>query len=158
MWDTKDVIPADWEGVSDVFIRTFFDTKNSKETDTHYRCQDGKASFNYRLLFGVNAPTDNYNFTLQVWDRDFFASNDLIGDATLDLKPLFNDVIETEKSFSLNKKYYESYLHEHMKEVPLKFEDDDSFWVPVKGKDEKTGEIKITGYVRLSLTVMAKEQ
>jgi hypothetical protein len=81
----------------------------------------------------------------------------LIGDATLDLKPLFNDVIETEKSFSLNMKYYESYLNEHMKEVPLKFEDDDSFWVPVKGKDEKSGEIKITGYVRLSLTVMAKE-
>lgn len=43
-------------------------------------------------------------------------------------------------------------------DVPLKFEDEDSFWVPVKGKDEKTGEIKVNGYVRLSLTVMAKEQ
>ena len=43
-------------------------------------------------------------------------------------------------------------------EVPLKFEDEDSFWVPVKGKDEKTGEIKVTGYVRLSLSVMAREQ
>lgn len=83
----------------------------------------------------------------------------MIGDANLDLKPLFTDVIETEKSFTLNKKYYESYLCNHMSsEVPLKFEDDDSFWVPVKGKDEKTGEIKVNGYVRLSLTVMAKEQ
>lgn len=43
-------------------------------------------------------------------------------------------------------------------DVKLKFEDDDSFWVPVKGKDEKTGEIVVTGYVRLSLSVMAKEQ
>lgn len=25
----------------------------------------------------------------------------------------------------------------------LEFEDEDSFWVPVRGKDEKTGEIKI---------------
>jgi hypothetical protein len=67
-------------------------------------------------------------------------------------------VIETEKTFSLNKKYYESYLKDVMpKDVPLKFEDEDSFWVPVKGKDEKTGEIVINGYVRLSLTVMAKD-
>jgi len=44
------------------------------------------------------------------------------------------------------------------KDIPLKFEDEDSFWVPVKGKDEKTGEIVINGYVRLSLTVMSKEQ
>jgi len=68
----------------------------------------------------------------------------LIGEANLDLKPLFTDVIETEKSFSLNKKYYESYLKDVMpKDVPLKFEDEDSFWVPCKGKDEKTGEIVI---------------
>ena len=44
------------------------------------------------------------------------------------------------------------------KDVPLKFEDEDSFWVPVKGKDEKTGEIIVSGYIRLSLSVMAKEQ
>lgn len=64
VWDTKDVIAADWEGTSDVFIRCFFDTKNAKETDTHYRCQDGKASFNYRLLFDTKAPADDYNFTI----------------------------------------------------------------------------------------------
>jgi hypothetical protein len=29
------------------------------------------------------------------------------------------------------------------KEVPLDFEDEDSFWVPLKGRDEKSGEIKI---------------
>lgn len=36
-----------------------------------------------------------------------------------------------------------SYLKEHMpKEVPLVFEDNDSFWIPIIGKDEKTGEMK----------------
>lgn len=64
VWDTKDVVAADWEGVSDVFIRAFFDSKKAKETDTHYRCQNGKASFNYRLLYNMNAPADDYNFTV----------------------------------------------------------------------------------------------
>lgn len=40
----------------------------------------------------------------------------------------------------------------------LEFEDEDTFWVPVKGKDEKTGDIVVKGYVRLSLTIMAKEE
>jgi hypothetical protein len=38
IWDTKDIISADVEGTSDIFIRAFFDTKDAKETDTHYRC------------------------------------------------------------------------------------------------------------------------
>jgi hypothetical protein len=58
----------------------------------------------------MKAPADNYMMTLQAWDRDFFKSNDLIGDATLNLKPLIEDVIETGRSISLNKKYYNSYL------------------------------------------------
>lgn len=89
VWDTKDVVPADWEGVSDLFIRAYFDSKKAKETDTHYRCKDGKGSFNYRLVYNINAPVDDYNFTVQAWDRDFFASNDLIGEAQIDLKYIF---------------------------------------------------------------------
>lgn len=102
VWGTKDVIAKDWEGTSDVFIRAFFDTKDAKETDCHYRCNNGKASFNYRLLFNLKAPTDNYNLSLQAWDRDFFASNDLIGDTTISLKPMFEDVIETGRQLELN--------------------------------------------------------
>jgi hypothetical protein len=47
----------------------------------------------------MSAPTDYYNFTIQVWDRDFFASNDLIGEAQIDLKPLFEDAVETGRNF-----------------------------------------------------------
>ena len=38
VWDTKDIVCADWEGTSDVFFRAFFDSREAKETDTHYRC------------------------------------------------------------------------------------------------------------------------
>jgi hypothetical protein len=39
IWDTKDVVMADWEGTSDVYIRSFFESRDeAKETDTHFRC------------------------------------------------------------------------------------------------------------------------
>lgn len=53
---TLNVPCEDVEGTSDVFMKAYIDDKDKKETDTHYRCQDGKASFNYRLLYNVPAP------------------------------------------------------------------------------------------------------
>jgi len=54
--DTKDVPCEDFEGVSDVFIRAYFDDGEKKDTDTHFRCSNGAASFNYRLKFNVQGP------------------------------------------------------------------------------------------------------
>ena len=67
-----------------------------------------------------------------MWDRDFFASNDIIGEAQLDLKELFQDVIESGKQMSLNKKYHDAYYKDHTGGIKLNFKDDDSFWVPCK--------------------------
>ena len=99
VWDTKELACMDVEGTSDAFVKAFLEPKTAKETDCHYRCSTGNASFNYRLLYNVNAPQENYIFTVQCWDRDFFASNDLIGEVQLDLKSLFEDVIETGRTF-----------------------------------------------------------
>ena len=64
VFDTKDVICTDIEGTSDVFIKAHIDDKDKKETDTHFRCSNGKASFNYRLLYKINAPRPHYTLTL----------------------------------------------------------------------------------------------
>lgn len=64
VYDTKETPCTDAEGVSDVFIKAYIDDKDKKETDTHFRCSDGNASFNYRLLFNVKAPRTNYNMVL----------------------------------------------------------------------------------------------
>ena len=54
IFNTLDVVCMDVEGTSDVYCRAFFDSsKDSKETDTHFRCSNGKASFNYRLLYNI---------------------------------------------------------------------------------------------------------
>ena len=88
--DTENVPMMDVEGTSDVFIRTYIDDDNKKDTDTHYRCTDGSASFNYRILFNVEAPRDKpLVLVLQAWDFDIFSSNDYICEWKLDLEELF---------------------------------------------------------------------
>ena len=52
-------------GTSDVYIRSFFDSRrDALETDTHYRCQTGNASFNYRLNFKLEVPRKDYRLTI----------------------------------------------------------------------------------------------
>jgi hypothetical protein len=89
VYDTVDIKMMDDEGTSDAFIRAFFDSREcSKETDTHFRCQNGKASFNYRMVFPLSYPRkkNDYSLQLQAYDRDFFKSNDIIGETKVDLK------------------------------------------------------------------------
>jgi len=65
IYDTIDIKMMDAEGTSDAFIRAFFDSKEqTKETDTHFRCSDGKASFNYRLIFNFEHPRKDYTLSI----------------------------------------------------------------------------------------------
>jgi hypothetical protein len=65
IYDTVDIKMMDVEGTSDAFIRAFFDSKEqTKETDTHFRCSDGNASFNYRLLFNIKHPRRDYSLSI----------------------------------------------------------------------------------------------
>lgn len=91
--EAKDIPMLDFEGTSDVFFRGFFDSqKDAVETDCHYRCQDGKPSFNYRLIYRKNVPSKDYRYSLQAYDRDFFKSNDIIGNVMINLKQPMLDV------------------------------------------------------------------
>ena len=79
VWDTEELKMMDCEGTTDGFIRCFFESDQSKDTDTHFRNQDGKCSWNYRLLYPFTYPAKNYKLTVQAYDLDLFKSNDLIG-------------------------------------------------------------------------------
>lgn len=145
----------DNEGTSDVFVKAWINEKDKKETDTHWRCTNGEASFNYRMLFDFQSPSYNrsdkesYKLKIQIFDRDVFKSNDFICQFELDLYLLVLDCRATQKLIHLNKKYYESYFkREYNREIEqqfkdsqqapeildLKFEDDDSFWLSIKHK------------------------
>jgi len=64
IWKTKDLKNKTWEGCTDAFFRLFFDSENDSSTDTHWRCSDGKASFNWRILLNVKNKRPNYNLTI----------------------------------------------------------------------------------------------
>jgi hypothetical protein len=135
-----------------------------KETDTHYRCGDGKASFNYRLLFKHSFPRPDpsaYNLSLQVYDRDLLTSNDVIGETMINIKEAIEDASLTKKAVNITKKYYESYLlKEHEKKYKaykIKFEDANTFWVDTSKRNDKTGKMEYTGKVRLQIDVLPKD-
>lgn len=116
VFETKEIKMMDFEGTSDVFFRGFFDSKEDEvETDTHFRCQDGKASFNYRLLYKKSVPMKDYRYTIQAYDRDFFKSNDIIGASVIDFKQAFEDCALTKRPLCVNKKYCEDYMKKETK-------------------------------------------
>ena len=150
--DTKDVPCEDAEGTSDVFIKAYIDDTDKRTTDTHYRCQNGEASFNYRINFDVKAPRKDYLLVLQAWDFDVFKKNDYICEWTLDLKPLFDNARLTQQPIQLTKNYYNAFLKEKMpKGCHIDFRDDDTFFLGT-AKDGKL--IKI----RLDLRIIPGEQ
>ena len=90
VWGTRNVKGEENGGAgSDYFIRAQFHGDKEEETDTHWRCKDGNASFNWRMKFRTTLPTKYPHLTIQLYDRDIVKYNDLISEAVLDLsKPL----------------------------------------------------------------------
>ena len=152
IWDTKEIKMMDDEGTSDVFIKAFFDSKNALESDCHYRCQTGKASFNYRLLFKEKYPRKDYRLNLQAYDRDFFKSNDIIGSCMFDLKQAFEDVSITKRPLGVNKKYYDQYLLKEGENSVEWKEDGNSFFLPMSSKLD--GKVVNNGFVRVQIEIV----
>lgn len=142
--DTKDVPCEDFEGVSDVFIRCYIDDTDKKDTDTHFRCSSGAASFNYRLLLDVKSPRKNpLMLVMQAWDFDLFKSNDYICEWTLDLDEIFKNVRLTQHQVILSKTYYNAYLKQKMPPgTTLEFTSEDTFMLTTY-KDGKPIKLRI---------------
>ena len=65
VFNCKDVVTMDWEGTTDAYCRGFFDSKEDvQETDTHYRNQDGKPDFQYRLNYKIQVPRKDFKYTI----------------------------------------------------------------------------------------------
>ena len=102
------------------------------------------------MLHQVSFPSKNNKLTVQCYDRDFFKSNDLIGDSVIDIKPLLLDASLTKQAVSLNRKYYEEFLKKKFPNyTDLTFHSDgQSFWVNLVSKNAK-GKIEVNGRLRL---------
>ncbi len=60
-----------------------------QETDTHWRCRNGKASWNWRMKFNVELPRKFPYLHFQLWDRDILKYNDCIAECNLDCEKYF---------------------------------------------------------------------
>ncbi len=91
IWKSKNVPPMDsFEGMSDLFVKAWPEGCDPQETDTHWRCKKGKASWNWRMLFDVELGHNTRAmkfpyFHLQLWDRDLLKWNDCAGEGIIDL-------------------------------------------------------------------------
>jgi len=64
------------------------------------------------MLFPIAHPRkkNDYALNIQAYDRDFFKSNDIIGEGKVDLKHAIEDSILTKRPISLNKNYFNKIL------------------------------------------------
>lgn len=164
IWKTKDIEMMDFEGTSDVYCRTFLDPDEDHLTDTHWRNQNGKASFNWRNLIKIKSKQDQYLLNIQCWDKDIFASDEIIGSFSLDVWPIFEDCILTDKLQTFSSDYWNSYMknqliergYEFADKIEFEKEDKELFWVPMYRFNEEEGKDKISGYVQCSFRIYPK--
>ena len=75
IWKSKNVPAMDsLEGMSDLYVKCWPEGSPAQDTDVHWRCKKGKASWNYRLNFDVELghSTKAMKFPylhFQLWDR-----------------------------------------------------------------------------------------
>jgi hypothetical protein len=89
-WKTENVRGKGVASITDLYVRFWMEGQRHQETDTHWRCKSGKASWNYRVKFPVTLPIkpDKGKLYYQVYDRDILF-NELIAEGSIDLYKWF---------------------------------------------------------------------
>ena len=102
VWQLKGVPPEakgmDFGGMGDFYVRCRFEDQLFN-TDTHLRAKNGKASWNWRMLFPVKLGHTNQfkRLTVQLWEYDLFGSDDIIGETSLVLDDWFTKQFKKRK-------------------------------------------------------------
>jgi hypothetical protein len=94
------------------------------------------------LIYRIKVPRKDYKLSVQAFDRDFFKSNDMIGEASINLRDLLEDCSLVKKPLGLNKSYFEDVLKpKGFQKIEFDEKDESRFWVPmmckIKDKIEK---------------------
>jgi hypothetical protein len=110
------------------------------------------------LVYRIKSNRKEFKLKLQAYDRDFLKSNDLIGEAVLDIGKLVEDCELVQKPCSLNKRFYEEQMPRAVRdEDKLVFDDKDKnkFWTRLFYKDfKKGGKIISRGQVSVQVDVL----
>ena len=165
IYETYDMENMDIEDTSDIYIAAYINPKEKFQTDIHYRCSNGQGSFNWRMLIPIELPRDNFDLTIQAFDRDLFSKDDYICGARLNLRQIINDVNVLDLPLKLSSDYISSLPEERKNAISSnirfvgKDEDEEGvkFWVIMKKNvDEKelNGKEKKESRVLCSLEIL----
>ena len=150
IWETEDMRMMDMEDTSDIYVTAFIDPKDKQSTDTHYRCQTGIASFNWRIVLDVDVPRANNKLTINAYDKDILSRDDFISGANIDLKELINIPKDLDVPITFSKNYYDSLSQEekaksNIEEIEFLTGGDDEeknkFWIQCYQNGAKSGRI-----------------
>ena len=148
IWETEDMELRDDEGTSDVFITAYFDPKEKQSTDVHYRCQNGTASFNWRMVFRLDLPNINNKLVIHAYDKDIFSKDDYITGTELNIIDMINITKNLDVPIVFNNNYVNEvseFEKEKYKSVEFlnKLNDPDQtkFWIQCYRNNTKSGRI-----------------
>ena len=148
IWETEDMRMMDVEDTSDIYITAFVDQKEKQSTDTHYRCQTGNGSFNWRIVLDIDVPRINNKLTINAYDKDILSRDDFISGAIIDLKHLINIPKDLDTPITFNKNYTDSIspeektLYENVEFLSGgDDEEKNKFWIQCYHNNVKSGRI-----------------
>jgi len=113
VWETKEIVFKDDKGIisgpmSDIFLSCRPERLKKQLTDIHYRSENGKGSFNWRMVWDLelNEKGTRYpKFNVQIWDSDMVNPNDAICEANLNFRGLYKKAYKTKKAQSIDKQW-----------------------------------------------------
>ena len=148
VWETENMELRDDEGTSDVFITCFFDPKQKQSTDVHYRCQNGTASFNWRMVYQLDLPSIYKTLVIQAYDKGIFSKDDFITRAELEIIRMIKITKDLDVPIVFNKDYVNDvpdFEKDKYKSVEFldKLNDPDQtkFWIQCYRNSTKSGRI-----------------
>lgn len=155
VWETRDIPMMDIEETSDVYVSAHVDPSKRQTTDTHFRCTNGEASFNWRIIekISYSPKSKDASLNLQVYDKDLFASDDYICSASINLRQILNRMYDLDLPFKFTKKEFNAMNLSSSFQKNFEFEDDEKFWVNCTRTDSNGVEAK-SGGVLCSLEIL----
>jgi len=148
VWGTEGVANFDDEGTSDIFIRAWVNEAEPKETDTHYRCMNGKGSFNWRMVYPLILTDNMKNIaTVQIWDRDILSKSDFIAEASFSFDATAKTAWETGGRIKRMGDAGGMLVHSTS----------EKFWIDCMRRKED-GKLEQGGRVQISLELVPKSQ